>query len=205
VRSNRWLASFCTSGSAAHRRLFVLAVVVAYAHSMAIASEVPVSQMKGTVVHVDDGDTVDLLDANHDQHRVRLASIDAPELSHERQEAGRVGQPFADRARVYLSQLVMGRVVEATCPDVDRYGRLVCDLGIDGASANRAMVRAGLAWANMAAGGRYMRDPAMLQLQADARAARAGLWSDANPTAPWEWRRLCWEEGQCDIDNGNRR
>ena len=35
--------------------------------------------IEGKVVHVADGDTITVLDPNKDQHRVRLAGIDAPE------------------------------------------------------------------------------------------------------------------------------
>ena len=38
--------------------------------------------IEGRVVGVADGDTITLLDGNRQQHRIRLAGIDAPELSH---------------------------------------------------------------------------------------------------------------------------
>jgi len=40
--------------------------------------------LEGRVVSVADGDTLTLLDASHQQHRIRLAGIDEPEK----------GQPF---------------------------------------------------------------------------------------------------------------
>jgi len=24
-----------------------------------------------------------------------------------------------------------------------------------------------------------------------------GMWIDADPTAPWDWRRDCWQAGKC--------
>jgi len=37
------------------------------------------SVLEGTVVKVADGDTITVLDSNKQQHRVRIAGIDAPE------------------------------------------------------------------------------------------------------------------------------
>ena len=37
---------------------------------------------------------------------------------------------------------------------------------------------------------RYSRRPALLALEAKARADRRGLWIDPVPTPPWEWRAV---------------
>ena len=149
------------------------------------------------IVHVDDGDTVIGLDAGNVQNKVRLASIDAPESSHTNKQTGRVGQPYSQNAKRYLEALVKGKTVGTRCFDVDRYGRLVCELLVDGRSANAEMVRAGWAWANTASGGRFLRDKSLLQLQADAQKSRAGLWAGSTSVAPWDWRKQCWEQGNC--------
>src|SRR5512140_2596643 len=77
---------------------------------------------RGKVVGVADGDTLTLLDANHRQHRIRLDAIDAPEKA----------QPFGQRARQSLAQLAHGREAVADCPKVDRYGREVCRVTVNG-------------------------------------------------------------------------
>lgn len=153
--------------------------------------------LAGRVVHVDDGDTVVLLVNGSEQMKVRLASIDAPESSHTNKQTGRIGQPFNANSTRYLSQMVKGRDVEAKCPDKDRYGRIVCEIFVDGRSANAAMVSSGMAWANTAANGRYLRDRSLLDAQEKAKQARLGLWADENPIPPWEWRHECWERGNC--------
>jgi len=74
---------------------------------------------------------------------------------------------------------------------VDRYGRSIGKVMIDGRDANLAMVSAGLAWhykeyqAEQSASDRRLYSRA----EDDARAGRLGLWRDAEPIAPWEWRR----------------
>ena len=85
----------------------------------------------------------------------------------------------------YASRLVVVR-------DVDRYGRQVAEVILpDGRNLNEEVVRAGLAWWFV----RYARrDQVFGNLEAEARAARRGLWADTAPVAPWEFRR-----------NGSRR
>ncbi len=154
--------------------------------------------VQGKVVYVDDGDTVVMLLANMSQMKVRLASIDAPESSHTNKEKGRVGQPYSENSKRFLSNLVKGAEVTARCFEKDRYDRSVCELFVRGESANRQMVGAGLAWANQASGGRYLRDKSLVKLEDEARGAKLGLWRGKAPVQPWEWRKVCWVEGKCD-------
>jgi endonuclease YncB( thermonuclease family) len=151
----------------------------------------------GRVVNVDDGDTVIMRTEGGQEANVRLSSIDAPEVSHANREPGRYGQPYGQTSKRYLRSLVDRRDVQATCFEQDRYGRLDCELFVDGQSVNRAMVAAGMAWANLAARGRYMRDAAVPRLQRNAQEQRAGLWADPEPIPPWEWRAACWQRAVC--------
>jgi endonuclease YncB( thermonuclease family) len=54
----------------------------------------------------------------YEQVRVRLAGIDAPEK----------GQPFGQRAKEAMSELVYGKPVRMECLKTDRYGRSVCNV-----------------------------------------------------------------------------
>ncbi len=57
----------------------------------------------------------------------------------------------------------------------------------DGRVLNRELVRAGFAWWYR----RYAPDDEMLaQLEQEAREAQRGLWADAEPVPPWEWRGM---------------
>ena len=129
----------------------------------------------GKVVGVHDGDTFTIL---HDgkAEKVRVNGIDSPEL----------GQPFGMKAKQYASALIFGRVVTAKTSGTDRYGRTVGDAVLaDGRHLSREMVRAGFAWWYR----RYSNDRDLEALEAEARQSKRGLWADASPTAPWEWRR----------------
>jgi hypothetical protein len=67
----------------------------------------------GRVVGIADGDTLTLLTDSHRQVRIRLAEIDAPES----------GQPWGNRSKTILSQLVFSKTVSVTTRGVDQYGR----------------------------------------------------------------------------------
>jgi hypothetical protein len=71
--------------------------------------------------------------------------------------------------------------------DTDRYERTVAEVILpDGRSMNHEMVRQGMAWRYR----RYApRDTELARLEAAAKTARIGLWSQPNPVPPWEWRR----------------
>ncbi len=162
------------------------------------------STLEGTVVHVEDGDTVILLDAARTQHTIRLADIDAPETCHERHDPTcrrRPGQPFGDKARLALAGIAKGHRATAVCRGAVNPGRddrQVCVLNVDRAgqavhSVNYELVRLGLAWVEP----RFARDPQLFALGDDARRRRVGLWSMPNPIEPRQWRSQCWTEGRC--------
>ena len=155
------------------------------------------TELIGRVVYVDDGDTLVLRTSRAQEITVRLSSIDAPEVSHSAQESGRLGQPYGSDSKSFLRGLALHREVAATCFEQDRYGRQDCEVFVEGSSLNRAMVVSGMAWANVAAHGRYLRDPALVQYQRDAQQHRVGLWAGANAMSPWEWRSRCWNEDVC--------
>jgi endonuclease YncB( thermonuclease family) len=129
------------------------------------------------VVGITDGDTLTVLDDQNQQHKIRLAEIDAPER----------GQPWGDRAKQALSALVFSKTISVQQTDTDRYGRIVARVFAGGQDVNRTMVEQGAAWAYR----RYLTDETLIATEARARRERVGLWSmsDAQTVAPWEWRR----------------
>jgi endonuclease YncB( thermonuclease family) len=108
------------------------------------------------------------------QVKVRLVEIDAPEKA----------QAFGERSKRMLSALVFGKEVEVKEQGRDRYGRTLGRVFVSGLNANAEMVRRGMAWVY----DKYATDRTLCQLQDGARAAKVGLWADANPVPPWEWR-----------------
>jgi micrococcal nuclease len=130
---------------------------------------------EGRCVGVSDGDTVTLL-IDGRVEKVRLFGIDAPEK----------GQAFGQRAKLHAASLVYGRRVGIERKGVDRYGRTIGRLFVDGRSVNEAMLRAGFAWHYT----RYSSDSRLDSLERDARKGKRGLWADREPLSPWEYRML---------------
>jgi endonuclease YncB( thermonuclease family) len=149
--------------------------------------------LTGKVVQVSDGDTINLL-VDKTQHRIRLASIDAPETSH---GSERPGQPFGEASRKNLADYVAGKTLTLTCYEKDHYGRDVCDVPANGTTANRLQVQDGMAWANQQAKGKFLRDKSLVGIQSDAQKKKLGLWAEPGAVAPWEWRVVCWQNKKC--------
>lgn len=136
----------------------------------------------GQVVGVTDGDTVTVLDEQKQQHKVRLAGIDAPEKK----------QPFGQRSKESLSDAVFGKRVSVEWDKFDRYGRIVGKIVVGTQDVNLGQVEAGLAWwYQRYAAEQSVSDRRLYELAEDeARRGRLGLWSEAEPVAPWDWRKL---------------
>lgn len=177
-----------------HYRNLLVILIMSFISSMVSANAFDIS---AKVIYVEDGDTLTMLVNGRDQIKVRLASIDAPETSHTKSDAGRIGQPYSNNSGQFLKSLTKGKMVDAQCFEQDKYKRYVCDIFVDGQSVNAEMVRQGWAWANNSYNGRYLRDKALNALERGARDRQVGLWAERNPTPPWNWRSQCWDQGRC--------
>ena len=129
----------------------------------------------GRVVGVMDGDTIEVMHAGR-ARRIRVHGIDAPERR----------QAFGTVARQAVAGLVFRKVVTVRVHTTDRYRRLVAEIILpDGRNLGHELVARGLAWMYRS----YTDDPALDRLEAAARRAAIGLWSDPRAVAPWEFRR----------------
>ena len=126
------------------------------------------------VSRVADGDTITVVH-DGDTTRIRLDGIDTPEMD----------QAFGVQARAFISSRVSDRQVTVTVHDVDRYGRFVGRVQIDGVDLSVALVSEGLAWHYT----RYSDDVVLARAEAEARAKKIGLWSQQSPLPPWVFRR----------------
>lgn len=148
---------------------------------VALAFQGLAQPLAGRVVGVSDGDTVTVLDSQKRSHKIRLLGIDAPEKR----------QPFGERSKQSLSDLVFNQQVSVDITQQDRYGRSVGKIVLNGQDINLEQVRRGMAWhyKQYAREQAFQDQVAYAQAETAARQSRIGLWQDADPVPPWAFRR----------------
>lgn len=139
-------------------------------------------QIEAQVSSVVDGDTVRVMLAGEKKSvSIRLYGIDAPEKD----------QAFgAESSAALASLLPKGCAVFLDVINQDRYGRKVAILTRQGhdESVNSWLISEGWAWVwpqycKRSLCGDWKKRSRM------AKAEKRGLWKDAHPVAPWDWRR----------------
>lgn len=97
----------------------------------------------------------------------------------------------ATASRQNLAGMVFGKDVLVEWNKLDRYGRTVVVVLVNARDVNLEQVRAGMAWWYR----QYAREQTpddrhfYERAEAEARAAKRGLWVDPAPMPPWEFRR----------------
>lgn len=158
-------------------RWTLIGFTLAYSISHALAGQV----IPGKVVGITDGDTLTLLDENQTQYRIRVSGIDTPER----------GQAFGHVASENLAKLAFGQLAAADCQKQDRYGRWVCVVRVGGVDVGLAQIKSGLAWHYKKYASEQTPTDQELYAKAEqeAKVAGIGLWKDADPIPPWDWRK----------------
>lgn len=111
--------------------------------------------------------------------KVRFACIDAPEKEQKH------GMMARDTLRSYLQS---GKVTIDPV-DVDRYGRVVAELWDEDGLVQSHMVLAGAAFPYEQYKENCKNWDAVSYSAEWAKQQRLGVWADATPEYPWEWRR----------------
>jgi len=151
----------------------------------------PVQAASGVVTHVTDGDTlwvrVDGASPRAKPKKLRLQGIDAPEHC----------QAWGPQATEALARRVLHRRVQFATVAQDRYHRSIARVAIDGDDVAGWMVAHGHAWSDHFRrrkggqdGGRYGA------LEAQAKAARRGLFAQPGAVEPRVFRRM---HGRCEV------
>lgn len=137
---------------------------------------------KGYVTHITDGDTLTLVDVQKRQHKIRIDGIDAPE---------RV-QPFGSESQSNLGRLTFQKSATAECRKRDKEGLMRCKISVDGRDIGLQQIADGLAWSLQKDGHAQSSEDRAIYIQAEtmAKLRRSGLWSQTNPTPPWNWKKL---------------
>ena len=142
--------------------------------------DVGVRRLEGSVSGVHDGDTITLTSGGA-EYKIRLDSIDAPELA----------QPYGSFSQSTLANTVLGKSVKVAYTKTDQYDRIVGAVFTDSCQyVNLNQVATGAAWFYKA----YQCEVSaatrteFAQAQDNAVNAKAGLWAQSDPEAPWFYR-----------------
>jgi micrococcal nuclease len=144
-----------------------------------LACSVQAETLTGYVTEITDGDTIVVLDADHRQHRIRLAGIDAPERH----------QAFGSRSTENIARLTFNKNVTVVWKKEDR-GRPIGKVTVNGVDVSLEQVKAGMAWWYR----KYAKEQSPTdrrlyeQAEQQAQAQRLGLWADKDPIPPWDFR-----------------
>ena len=152
---------------------FVPLVLVAL---LSCASAAPHTTGAAQVERVIDGDTISVRLADGARATVRLTGVDTPETRH----PTRGVEPGGPEASAYTTRRLTGATVrldlDPAGDDIDAYGRILRYVVLaTGDNFNATLVRDGYGTAIRAFP--YSRQREFLALEAQARRARRGLWS----------------------------
>lgn len=161
-------------------RVYVFAACMLL-HLVPAASHQP-AILNGTVVRVADGDTL-FVDAGRGAWiEIRLYGVDCPEMAWEDRWPA---QPWSDAAKRFTESKALHKKVSVRLTGERTHGRDVGEAFVNGQSLSRELLRTGLAWWNKKFA-RHDRD--LARLEAQAKAARRGIWSAPNAIPPWRHR-----------------
>ena len=144
-------------------------------------SDLTKADISAKVIRVIDGDTIYVRDYDNKTHKIRLAGIDAPEMS----------QPYGKESRSHLLGLLYGKEVFIEAKKNDRYGRIIGTAYYDGIDVNLVQVKVGMAWWY-----EYYKDQqtseerrAYSAAHEQAKKNKVGLWKDPLAINPYVWRK----------------
>lgn len=138
-------------------------------------------QLVGKVIKITDGDTVKVLTSDNETHKIRLSGIDAPEKK----------QAFGNRSKQALAEFIDGKTVTVDFNKLDKYQRAVGKITFNGQDVNLRQIKLGLAWLYK----KYEKEQDVedrskyANAEYIAQVEKAGLWVDANPIPPWDFRK----------------
>jgi endonuclease YncB( thermonuclease family) len=167
------------STRAVHISAFLILTLLA-STGICIAGEYQVSR-------VVDGDTIIVIKGDA-KTTIRLVGIDAPEVSHAKNQPG---QPFSHQSTKHLAGLVLNKIADIKSYGPDRYGRALAEVFLDGNNINLEMVKAGLAEVYRGTPAKSQNMEPYWKAEEEAKRAGRGMWMLGDKyVSPREWRRM---------------
>jgi endonuclease YncB( thermonuclease family) len=149
------------------------------------ANSANVSPRTYIVVSCNDGDTCRLKSPDNVTLKVRLVGIDAPEFGGKKKK----GQPLSSESKAFINELVQGKSVTLNALGSDAYNRSLAEIYIGETNVNLEIVRAGLAEVYQGKPPKGLDAGAYARAEAEAKAARKGVWALTNYQSPKDFRK----------------
>jgi endonuclease YncB( thermonuclease family) len=130
----------------------------------------------GFIIGVLEGDTLQVM-KDAEVRVIRLDGVDAPEI----------GQPYDKDAHAFTVSLALGKKVHVMTKAAHMSGIQAAVISLpSGLNLSHELLKAGLAWWDRI---HVPLNDSLWKLEREARTLRRGLWDEADPIPPWEWRK----------------
>jgi endonuclease YncB( thermonuclease family) len=147
-----------------------------------LAATAQTESLHAKVISYSSGTAFAVLDPGKKLKRVKLTGVDAPERK----------QRFAAEARQLAAQWLSTKPIDIAVDGTDKDARIVGRVVVDGRDVALVLIEAGLAWCDPA-DDKLLSEQTRTAYRAaceQAKAQRRGVWQEANPVAPWEYRKI---------------
>jgi micrococcal nuclease len=152
---------------------FLISLLFLHATNNSVNAEA----ITGTIDSVIEGDSITIISKGKEVE-IRLFGIDTPEKT----------QAFGQSAKNFTGAMASRGEIRAEPITKDQYGKTVAMVFVNGINLNEQIVSQGFGWVyRQDCKESYCAD--WLKLESNAKASQKGLWADANPTPPWEYRK----------------
>jgi endonuclease YncB( thermonuclease family) len=131
----------------------------------------------GTIDSVIEGDLITIISKGKEVE-IRLFGIDTPEKT----------QAFGQSAKNFTGAMASKGEIRVEPKTKDQSGKIVGLVFVNGINLNEQIVSQGFGWVyRQYCKERFCAD--WLKLESNAKGSQKGLWANANPTPPWEYRK----------------
>lgn len=138
-----------------------------------------------TVLKVFDGDTIKVKGLDL-VFKIRLVGIDSPEIGFN----GQKSQPFSQKAKQHLVNLLSHKPVFIKSYGIGGYNRQLAEVFVAGKNINLEMIRAGLAEVYQGQRPKNLDSKRYFKTEATAKRAKKGIWiQGAGYKSPKQWRK----------------
>jgi micrococcal nuclease len=137
------------------------------------------------VLKIYDGDTIKVtgLDLTF---KIRLVGIDCPETEYGQREE----QPFSQKAKAYLKNLINNKTISIKSYGNGGYNRQLAEIFVNNKNINLAMIKAGLAEVYKGRRPEKLDSKTYLKEESIAKMAKKGIWAQGRSyISPKKWRK----------------